>query len=77
MLPFRLPEIMICDAHIHFFSPGFFAGLGTDRGELLVWRGGDSEAEPIASAFPPISTLAPVAAARALDPSTSGIYLLP
>jgi len=53
------------------------AGLGTDRGELLVWRGGDSEAEPIANAFPPISTLAPVAAARALDPSTSGIYLLP
>lgn len=53
------------------------AGLGTDRGELLVWRGGDSEAEPIANAFPPISTLAPVAAARSLDPSTSGIYLLP
>jgi photosystem II stability/assembly factor-like uncharacterized protein len=53
------------------------AGLGTDRGELLFWRGGDSEAECIADAFPPIATLAPVAAARALDPSTSGIYLLP
>lgn len=22
---------MICDSHIHFFSPGFFAGLGADR----------------------------------------------
>lgn len=22
---------MNCDTHIHFFSPGFFAGLGADR----------------------------------------------
>ena len=22
---------MICDSHVHFFSPGFFAGLGADR----------------------------------------------
>jgi predicted TIM-barrel fold metal-dependent hydrolase len=25
---------MICDAHIHFFSPGFFAGLGADRATI-------------------------------------------
>lgn len=31
---------MICDAHIHFFSPGFFAGLGTDRDTItnLGWE---------------------------------------
>jgi predicted TIM-barrel fold metal-dependent hydrolase len=22
---------MLCDSHVHFFSPGFFAGLGADR----------------------------------------------
>jgi hypothetical protein len=22
---------MLCDAHVHFFSPGFFAGLGADK----------------------------------------------
>ena len=25
---------MICDAHVHFFSPGFFAGLGATRDAL-------------------------------------------
>lgn len=25
---------MICDSHVHFFSPGFFAGLGADRDAL-------------------------------------------
>ena len=25
---------IICDSHIHFFSPGFFAGLGADRDAL-------------------------------------------
>jgi len=25
---------MICDAHVHFFSPGFFAGLGADHGAI-------------------------------------------
>lgn len=55
------------------------AGLGTDRGEILVWRGGggDGDAERVADALPPVVTLATVAAARALDPSTSGIFLLP
>ena len=35
---------MICDAHIHFFSPGFFAGLGTDRATItqLGWEFPDS-----------------------------------
>ena len=35
---------MICDAHIHFFSPGFFAGLGTDREAIarLGWEFPDS-----------------------------------
>ena len=31
---------MICDAHVHFFSPGFFAGLGADR-EALIRIGWD------------------------------------
>jgi uncharacterized protein len=31
---------MICDSHIHFFSPGFFAGLGADRSAItaLGWE---------------------------------------
>jgi hypothetical protein len=50
--------------------------LGSDRGELLVLRG-DSAAELLADGLPPIVTLAPATAAHALDPSTSGIHLLP
>ena len=26
---------MICDSHIHFFSPGFFAGLGANRDAII------------------------------------------
>jgi predicted TIM-barrel fold metal-dependent hydrolase len=35
---------MICDSHIHFFSPGFFAGLGADRPAItaLNWEFPDS-----------------------------------
>lgn len=35
---------MICDTHIHFFSPGFFAGLGSDRETItkLGWEFPDS-----------------------------------
>lgn len=35
---------MICDSHIHFFSPGFFAGLGADRAAItaLNWEFPDS-----------------------------------
>ncbi len=35
---------MICDSHIHFFSPGFFAGLGADRQAIaaLGWEFPDS-----------------------------------
>lgn len=35
---------MICDAHIHFFSPGFFAGLGANRETItnLGWEFPDS-----------------------------------
>jgi len=35
---------MICDAHIHFFSPGFFAGLGASREAItaLGWEFPDS-----------------------------------
>jgi predicted TIM-barrel fold metal-dependent hydrolase len=31
---------MLCDAHIHFFSPGFFAGLGADKPAIasLGWE---------------------------------------
>jgi predicted TIM-barrel fold metal-dependent hydrolase len=31
---------MICDSHIHFFSPGFFAGLGANRAAItaLGWE---------------------------------------
>jgi len=32
---------MICDAHVHFFSPGFFAGLGATR-EALAGIGWDA-----------------------------------
>jgi predicted TIM-barrel fold metal-dependent hydrolase len=31
---------MICDAHVHFFSPGFFAGLGANR-ETITGLGWD------------------------------------
>ena len=35
---------MICDSHVHFFSPGFFAGLGADRQAItgLGWEFPDS-----------------------------------
>jgi predicted TIM-barrel fold metal-dependent hydrolase len=35
---------MICDAHVHFFSPGFFAGLGANRESItaLGWDFPDS-----------------------------------
>lgn len=35
---------MICDTHIHFFSPGFFAGLGANRDAIakLGWEFPDS-----------------------------------
>lgn len=35
---------MICDSHIHFFSPGFFAGLGASRSAItaLGWEFPDS-----------------------------------
>ena len=35
---------MICDSHIHFFSPGLFAGLGTNRADILAlgWEFPDS-----------------------------------
>lgn len=35
---------MICDSHIHFFSPGFFAALGADRSAItaLGWEFPDS-----------------------------------
>jgi hypothetical protein len=52
------------------------AGFGTDRGELLLLRS-DSPAELLADALPPIVTLAAATAAHTLDPSTSGIHLLP
>jgi hypothetical protein len=53
-----------------------FVALGTDRGELLVVRG-DAASDLLADGLPPIVTLAPATAAHALDPSTSGIHLLP
>ncbi len=35
---------MICDSHVHFFSPGFFAGLGASRSAItaLGWEFPDS-----------------------------------
>jgi predicted TIM-barrel fold metal-dependent hydrolase len=38
---------MICDSHIHFFSSGFFAGLGADRAAItaLGWEYPDSTDE--------------------------------
>lgn len=40
---------MICDAHVHFFSPGFFAGLGATRA-ALAGLGWDDPASPEALA---------------------------
>ena len=41
---------MLCDAHIHFFSPSFFAGLGADKKAIaaLGWEHPDS-VESVAS----------------------------
>jgi hypothetical protein len=50
--------------------------LATDRGEIVIVRG-DAPAELLADGLPPIVTLAPATAAHTLDPSTSGIHLLP
>jgi len=38
---------MICDAHVHFFSPGFFAGLGAKRSAItgLGWEFPESTEE--------------------------------
>jgi predicted TIM-barrel fold metal-dependent hydrolase len=38
---------MICDSHVHFFSPGFFAGLGADRPAItaLGWEFPDSTSQ--------------------------------
>jgi hypothetical protein len=51
--------------------------VATDRGELLQWRGTDSPAELLADHLPPVTTLLALRAAPELDPSTSGIHLLP
>ncbi len=51
--------------------------LGSDRGELLGWCGGDGGAELLCDALPPIDHLLAVGAAPLLDPSSSGIFLLP
>ncbi len=32
---------MICDAHVHFFSPGFFDALGAQKGLPPENRGGE------------------------------------
>jgi len=51
--------------------------LGTDRGELLEWRGGERRATLLADGLPPIGALLALPAPSAHDPSTSGVLLLP
>jgi hypothetical protein len=51
--------------------------LASDRGELLEWRRPDLEASLLASDLPPIEILLAVPSPTPLDPSTSGIHLLP
>ena len=54
-----------------------FLLLATDRGELLEWSGGDKPASLLAGDLPPIESILAVPARSAVDPSTSGVYLLP
>jgi hypothetical protein len=51
--------------------------LGTDCGELLGWDGGNGGAELLCDALPPIDHLLASGAAPLLDPSSSGVFLLP
>src|SRR5688572_25846502 len=51
--------------------------LGTDRGELLEWRLGERPATLLADGLPPIESLLALPHRSALDPSSSGIHLLP
>jgi hypothetical protein len=50
--------------------------LGTDRGELLEWRV-DAPSTLLADGLPPIDVLLAQSASSQVDPSTSGIHLLP
>lgn len=51
--------------------------LGTDRGELLQWDGQDGHCDLLADQLPPIDHLLAAGPAPILDPSTSGVFLLP
>lgn len=61
----------------HRVHHGLAVVLGTDRGELLEWRGGDEPAMLLVDDLPPIETLLSLSAATPLDPTSSGVYLLP
>jgi len=54
-----------------------FVLLATDRGELLEWTATDRPATLVAGDLPPIDSIVAVPARSAVDPSTSGVYLLP
>lgn len=51
--------------------------LASDRGELLAWDGGAGQATLLADSLPPIDHLLATGPAPLLDPSSSGIFLLP
>jgi len=51
--------------------------LATDRGELLEWSGADRPAALLAGDFPPIESILAVPSRSNVDPSTSGVFLLP
>jgi len=51
--------------------------LGTDRGELLTWDGEAGRTLLLADSLPPIDHLLAAGPAPILDPSSSGIFLLP
>ncbi len=51
--------------------------LGTDHGELLRFAGGQPPAHLLADRLPPIHHLLATGTAPLVDPSTSGVFLLP
>lgn len=51
--------------------------LATDRGELLRWTSAQQPAHLLADQLPPIEHLLAAGSAPLVDPSTSGIFLLP
>ncbi len=56
---------------------GGVLAFGTDRGEILAWSDEARPARLLADGLPPIETLLAAPTDATIDPSTSGIHLLP